>query len=200
MKKLIIFLIAAAMAACNCLGQLPTQYLAIGDSCEALLPDYRTQVTVRDNCEIDTVTQVPAPGLIMGPSNPYANVVIEAIDVSGNRSNINFDVVIDDTIPPEILVDSLVVEHYRYWGETLTRYQTDVLENIDRALVNFPDSLGMSDSLYVDMNMLTVSSSNLTGKHWGTFYPDTLTLFPLDSAQMALLGYTTIELPIHVVR
>lgn len=200
MKKLLIFLIVAGLMSCKCPGQLPTQYVYVGDSCEALLPDYRDRITIRDNCTITDTIQTPVPGTIMDSGNPYENVVIEVIDISSNSNSINFDVLIVDTTPPEIIFDTLVADHYTHWSKTLTRYQTDVIDNIDQALVNFPDSLGLNDSLYIDMNMITVSSSNLTGMHWGAFYPDSLMLFPLDSAQMALLGYTIIEFPIYVVR
>lgn len=100
MKKLIIFLVVAVALACNCISQVPTQTIYAGPTCTALLPDYTAIVPVSDNCEVATYTQTPVPGTILNVGNPQVNVVLRVIDVSGNQSQRNFNVVLLDTIAP----------------------------------------------------------------------------------------------------
>ena len=100
MKKVFIFLVLAVALGCNCISQVPTQTIYAGASCQALLPDYTQIVTVSDNCAISSYTQVPVPGTVLSVSNPQVNVVLRAVDVSGNTSQRNFNVVLLDTIAP----------------------------------------------------------------------------------------------------
>jgi len=100
MKKLIGFLIVAAVLGCNCLSQIPTQTIYAGASCEALLPNYTQIVSVSDNCQVATFTQTPPAGTLLSTSNPQVNVLLRVTDVSGNISERNFNVVLLDTIKP----------------------------------------------------------------------------------------------------
>ena len=77
------------MMACKCIGQLPIQVLPVDENCSAILPDYREQITVRDNCVVTSIIQSPLPGTIMDADNPYVLVTIVATDVSNNSSSIN---------------------------------------------------------------------------------------------------------------
>jgi len=102
-KVLSILSLTAVMilVGCNCLAQNPPdQLLYLDVNCEATLPDYTNDVIVTDNCDGFTIAQVPAPGTILSSTT---NVVVSAVDVGGNVSSINFNVVLLDTISPVII-------------------------------------------------------------------------------------------------
>lgn len=103
MKKLFLITIAVILYGCGCLAQIPTQYLHMDDSCSAVLPDYVNMVVVRDNCEVISVTQYPAPGTVISITT---GVQIIAIDNSGLEATALFDVILIDTIPPVITMDT----------------------------------------------------------------------------------------------
>jgi len=84
------------------LGQIPPQYLIVDQNCQAVLPNYVTQVTVSDNCEVASVVQTPAPGYILSAANQSVEVKIKATDVFGNFSEISFMVTAKDDKPPVI--------------------------------------------------------------------------------------------------
>jgi hypothetical protein len=107
MKKLIGFLIVAGVVACNCMSQIPMQYVYIDENCEAILPDYRSKVRIRDNCVVTDTLQYPAPGTLIDFVSGIINVQIDAIDGSQNVGSIDFDVMALDTTPPVIEYDSL---------------------------------------------------------------------------------------------
>ena len=76
--------------------------LEANDNCEAVLPDYTSEVVANDNCTETnalTITQTPAPG----SSVSGANVSIEVTDEAGNSSSIGFRVNVIDTTPPVFL-------------------------------------------------------------------------------------------------
>lgn len=104
MKKiLILFSVLLLASSCTCmLAQIPPQYVFVDENCQAALPDYRTQVTVTDNCSNFTVTQTPEPGYVLDAANQSVEVVIRATDAFSNFSEISFVVTAKDSIPPDI--------------------------------------------------------------------------------------------------
>ena len=97
MKKLSLILIAATIISSCCMSQIPDQYAYVDEDCNAYLPDYRDEVITRDNCGIEYVEQIPAPGDAISETT---EVEIRAVDINGNQNSIYFDVVILDTIKP----------------------------------------------------------------------------------------------------
>ncbi len=69
-------------------------------SCNFSLPDYTSLATANDNCPGVTVTQVPAPGTVVGIGT--TNIVLTATDGGSNTANCNFDVVVSDATNPTI--------------------------------------------------------------------------------------------------
>ena len=66
MKKLIYILFPLILSSCTCIiAQIPPQVIYAGADCTAPIPDYRTQVIITDNCEIESVTQTPAPAIYL---------------------------------------------------------------------------------------------------------------------------------------
>jgi len=180
MKKVIGFLIVAVLVGCKCIGQLPIQTLYVGESCEAVLPDYRNVVTVRDNCVITSLIQAPIPSTILDAGNPFVNVVIVATDISNNKSSINFDVVIVDTTPPIMEVDTSLLSYT--WEDRfglLTAFQSSVRPYI-------------SDSIW-DSHYLAMFS-NAEGRHAGGWYPDSLPMVQLTQDNINTLGWVTTTL------
>lgn len=101
MKKLIGFLIVAGLVACNCIGQVvKTQTIYATSTCQAPLPNYTTIVTVSDNCNIKSFTQVPVAGTMLTAANPAVTVTLRVEDNAGNIRTKAFQVVLLDTIKP----------------------------------------------------------------------------------------------------
>jgi hypothetical protein len=103
MKK-IFLLLTLVILGFNCLAQLPTQYIYVNDSCEAIIPDYLAPgyFVISDNCDLGTVTQTPIAGTVVSTTTI---VTIDALDLSGNPASESFDVVLLDSIAPSITVD-----------------------------------------------------------------------------------------------
>ena len=107
MKAILLFIMVAALFSCNCLPQIPTQYLPANASCEAYLPNYLPYVSVFDNCQGGTLTQIPLPGTILSEANPWLTVTITAKDLGGRTDTEQFTAILDDGIAPEIIWDSI---------------------------------------------------------------------------------------------
>lgn len=90
------------LIACSCcvLSQIPPQVIYADPSCQAVLPDYRLQVTASDNCGNVTLTQVPVPGTLITVAEPAFDVMVTATDDFGNNTSIVIPVSMVDTIPP----------------------------------------------------------------------------------------------------
>jgi len=123
MKKLFIPLLFL-LVSCNCLPQIPPQYLPANDDCEAFLPNYLEAVSVLDNCGGAVLTQEPLSGTILDANNPYCRVTITATDLSGNTDQEKFDVFLWDTIPPQIIWDFIP-------GDTIVQRRNDIDMLID---------------------------------------------------------------------
>jgi hypothetical protein len=192
MKKLIGFLVVAGMVACNCLSQIPTQYLDVGDSCSVALPDYRDQITVKDNCEIKSVVQLPVPGTVLTPANPFVTVIIEATDVFDNKSSIQFTVIIDDSQPPVIIPDSsLLAQDFESTSQIMTAYHN--------SLGRFMDQHGGMDSTFHKQQLVTISGPGYNSSNFGIFYTTANYIIGLDSTHMAdYLGAHIDPNPIYI--
>lgn len=102
MKKFIQFSLLAIFYGCTCLAQIPTQYVYVDENCNAIIPDYSEMVVVQDNCNTPTLYQTPLPGTTISET---VQVEMRAVDIYGNQSSVNFDVVLLDTIPPNIMMN-----------------------------------------------------------------------------------------------
>ena len=73
------------------------------NSCETVLPDYRTTVTVSDNCSLVeniTLTQNPVVGSTISDHNTVQEVIITATDEAGNQNTYSFNVtLVDNQLP-----------------------------------------------------------------------------------------------------
>lgn len=120
--KSLIFILAVILISCNpecLLSQVPPQKIYAGSSCTAALPDYRLKISATDNCEIASMTQVPAPGFALTPTNKTATVTVKATDASGNFRQVVFTVTLLDTVKPVFTIDP-----------SLLSYQVEQLKNI----------------------------------------------------------------------
>lgn len=104
MKKFLIFAVLVMLIAscCNndCIGQIPPIPAYVDASCNAKMPDVLSMITVSDNCELSSVTQLPIVGSDITP--PLIGTVV-ATDASGNISRVDFQVYALDTISPSII-------------------------------------------------------------------------------------------------
>ena len=124
MKKLIGFLIVAGIMACNCLSQIPTQYLPADTNCQAVLPNYLDYITVQNNCSDIPPTQYPLPGTILNADNPWVTVIITATNIGGLQDVEEFQVRLTVKEPPEIIWDSIP-------GDTIAYIRNDIDRLID---------------------------------------------------------------------
>ena len=99
MKKVILFF-AAILIALSTFAQTKTMY--VDGSCERAVPNYLDSVVVTDNCQLQSVTQLPVAGTILNGANQSTQVVILAEDVFGNQAALNFELILLDSIPPVI--------------------------------------------------------------------------------------------------
>ena len=87
----------------------PDTVLGVDGACAAVLPDYRPEASVTDNCEdTGTVTfsQSPAPGTSYTDEATSFDVTITATDVAGNATSCSFTVQLIDTVPPSVVCPS----------------------------------------------------------------------------------------------
>ncbi len=78
------------------------QDVYVDDNCEYIIPDYRDEISITDNCEIAQITQSPEPGFVMSTNNPSVStsITIVAEDLSGNKSTCTFSLTAVDNTPP----------------------------------------------------------------------------------------------------
>jgi len=99
MKRTLLLLVAVILYGCDCIAQIPTQYVYLDTTCTAVIPDYEYLVVVRDNCDNPVLTQQPPPGTVITHTT---TVTFIATDSYGNGVSTDFQVVVLDTIPPTI--------------------------------------------------------------------------------------------------
>lgn len=77
------------------------QSIDADSNCEASLPDYTSDVTASDNCDVNLdVTQNPIPGTIISGANNLIKLTVT--DDSGNYSDVIFNVEVSDNANPVI--------------------------------------------------------------------------------------------------
>jgi hypothetical protein len=117
MKKILFLLSIVLFSSCTCvLSQIPPQYIYVGENCEAVLPDYLTKVTATDNCSLASLIQIPQAGTVLTASQTVTDVEVRATDSQGNHTSINFNVILIDTIPPIITVDTTLTADDSLYG------------------------------------------------------------------------------------
>ena len=73
---------------------------SVDASCNFTLPNYTSLATAADNCTEVTVSQVPAPGTVVGLGS--TTIVLTVTNGASNTATCNFDVFVVDTISPTI--------------------------------------------------------------------------------------------------
>lgn len=93
--KTIYGLLFLSLLTFNSFGQA-----ALITSDSATLPDYRQEFLIIDGCDLTSVsvTQTPLPGTVFKKSDPPFVVDIIAEDLSGNKSSVDFEVTMFDTV------------------------------------------------------------------------------------------------------
>jgi gliding motility-associated-like protein len=79
------------------------QTVSLNDTCFYILPDYRTGLSITDNCEapVDLImTQSPAPGTALSGDGTMQAVVLTVDDGNGNTSTCEFTVTVEDDTQP----------------------------------------------------------------------------------------------------
>lgn len=140
MKRVIFLTSLLTLIGCTCLPQIPIQTIYADENCQAELPNYLPAVSVLDNCENATLTQEPLPGTILDAGNPYIKIIIKAKDISGNEDTESFDVVLMDTIPPEIIIDTSLLSYTKQQQSLLFTAWYNSVRN-DMYSANLPDSI-----------------------------------------------------------
>lgn len=215
MKKLFSFSVLVLLVSCTCIPQIPPQTIYADQKCEGTLPNYLEFFNVRDNCPGATLTQDPLPGVILDASNPWIIVTIEAKDISGNTDRERFDVVLLDTIPPELIIDSALLSYtWEHRSSLLRAYHTSLGHDMYKASQG-PDSIWThsmlrdtsywepnpwlnADSIFDNHSMLMLTSPGFNGASWGTFIDTGMVVMPLTRDQLDRLGYKTYKIPITV--
>ncbi len=161
MKK-VLFLLLIILSGCNkcMIAQIPPQRIMVGESCSAILPDYLTRVTATDNCVLASLVQIPEAGTIL--TEPINNIRIRATDNFNNFTEINFDVILIDTIPPVITADNtLLTTDYDLINSLYNQADRIIAEKLDEFDETFPYAeigLPVLDSSYYKKYLVVISS------------------------------------------
>jgi hypothetical protein len=81
---------------------LNTQTLPLNSNCSASLPDYRSLVSTSGGCGLVSVTQSPAPGVVVTEAG-LMTVTLVAGDEGGNQQSCSFSVNKQDATPPTLI-------------------------------------------------------------------------------------------------
>ncbi len=126
------------------------QTIDANENCEAVLPDYKVDLTATDNCSNlanMTVTQSPAAGTtISGATN---SVILKVEDEAGNFAEVSFNVEVVDVTTPVIT-------------STHEAQTIDANENCDAILPDYKVDLTATDNCSDFANM-TVTQSPVAG-------------------------------------
>ncbi len=133
-------------------------------NCDALIPDYRGDAVVTDNCTAPgaiTLTQRPAPGTVLNGEGDATQVTILADDGNGNLDSCSFIVTLEDNVPPTIScpADKSVDldENCSYDLEDLT-VQTDVLDNCTaEGMIIITQNIGIGQTFMNDATEIVVT-------------------------------------------
>ena len=84
--------------------------ISVNGSCQAMVPDLRSEVVAHDNCTADgslTRLQVPAPGTLVGLGSTLVTITIK--DASNNSTDCSATVTVVDTTPPIAVANPITV-------------------------------------------------------------------------------------------
>lgn len=188
MKKILFLFSIVFLSSCTCIiSQMPAQYIYVGENCEAILPNYLTKVTATDNCVLAHLIQIPEAGTILTAAMPVTDVQIRATDNTGNHTSINFNVILIDTIPPVITVDTTLTADDSLYGsgydmiEALyTQADKIIADKLTYFDANFPYSkigLPVQDSSYFKEYLIMTASPGYAitrqgGRVWSFWNPN----------------------------
>ena len=187
MKKILFLSSIVLLSSCTCiLSQIPSQYVYIGENCQAVLPNYLTKVTATDNCNLASLIQIPEGGSIL--TNIVNEIEIRATDNTGNHTSINFNVILIDTIPPIITVDdttltgdnSLYGTGYDIIDALYTQADKIIADKLTYFDENFPyEKIGLpdQDSSYFKEYLIVSTSPGFAitrqgGRVWSFWNPN----------------------------
>ena len=187
MKKILFLVSTVLLSSCTCmLSQIPAQYIYVGENCEAVLPDYLTKVIATDNCSLASLIQIPEAGTILTASQTVTDVEIRATDRQGNHTSVNFNVILIDTVPPIITVDTTLTADDTLYGSGYDMIQA-LYNQADKIIAdkltffdeNFPYSeLGLppQDSSYFKQYLVVTTSPGYAitkqgGRVWSFWNP-----------------------------
>ena len=176
MKRLFILCALALLMSCVCLPQLPTQTIYVDSTCSVVLPDYRQLVTALDNCDLVSLEQDPEPGTVLNYSG-ILDVTMTASDISGNVTEASFEVLMVDTIPPEIIIDS-------------NQAMINVFDYLDAFQATLKPYI--SDSIWATHNLVMISSPD--GTHMGGWYESQYSMITVTDEDLETLGYRTYKI------
>jgi hypothetical protein len=188
MKKILFLLSIVLFSSCTCvLSQIPPQYIYVGENCEAVLPDYLTKVTATDNCSLASLIQIPQAGTVLTASQTVTDVEVRATDSQGNHTSINFNVILIDTIPPVITVDTTLTADDSLYGSgydiidaLYTQADKIIADKLTFFDENFPyEKLGLpvQDSTYFKEYLIVSTSPGYAitkqgGRVWSFWNPN----------------------------
>jgi hypothetical protein len=196
MKKVsfIVSVTALLLSGCGCLiAQIPPQTIYVDESCQVELPNYLDNVTVTDNCSLDTIYQYPETGYILNADNQSVMVTITAIDDFGNQTDMSFEVTAVDTVGPVIEPDSTLSESvwYQYKRNLVTELHQAVLRDLkyvdqhmeyssrEQILESTGDSILYQD--WYDNTLAIFCPSAGEGIYSAVFYPDSVQVCACDT-------------------
>lgn len=78
----------------------PDQTEAVGPGCTATLSDYTPLAISSDNCGTVAITQSPVPATVISTNT---TITLTADDGNGNTTTCQFEVLLDDIVPPSIV-------------------------------------------------------------------------------------------------
>lgn len=80
------------------------------ETCNFMIPDYRSEVAATDNCSTPTLVQTPSPGVEISGHGTVQEITIEANDGNGNTSSTSFYLtLIDKSLPTITAVEDQVL-------------------------------------------------------------------------------------------
>jgi len=121
--------------------------LQLDNECEAILQDYRTALTLSDNCTSNNdllISQVPVPGTILENHNTIQEMTILVDDGNGNIATCSFDVSLEDLIAPSITCP--------------TNQSVEVDDNCEITLADYTSNATVNDNCIADTGIILTQS------------------------------------------
>lgn len=140
-------------------------------NCSVPLPDYRLKISATDNCELASLVQLPAPGLVLSNKLRNVNVTVKATDNSGNATMVSFPVSLVDTIAPVMKIDptliALTLEQIDRMYDIADRSMSYMMDDIAQLdTVQWPMAKYWQDSAYYKQNMIVWTAPGHARRHW----------------------------------